>query len=103
MDLRSYYTRIRETEETLTAEHLVVVSLKTSEGGKEGVRTETSRGIAARLIAEGRARVASDDEALDFYEMHRESKERIDNEEAARRLQVMVIPASDFKKPKERS
>ncbi len=103
MDLRSYYTRIRETEELLTGEHLVLFSLKTSEGGKEGVLTEASRAIAARLIAEGRARVATDDEAIEFYEKHRESKERIDNEEAARRLQVMVIPASDFKKPKERS
>ncbi len=82
---------------------MVLVSLKTSEGGKAGVRTETSRAIAARLIAEGRARVASDEEANEFHEAHRESKERIDNEEAARRLQVMVIPASDFKKPKERS
>jgi hypothetical protein len=103
MDLRSYYTKIRETEELLTGEHLVVVSLKTSEGGKEGVRTETSRAIAARLIAEGRARQATDEEAIEFYEMHRESKQRIDNEEAARRLQVMVIPASDFKKSKDRS
>lgn len=103
MDLRSYYTRIRETEELLTGEHLVIFSLKTSEGGKEGVRTETSRAIAARLIAEGRARVATDEEAIEFYETHRASKERIDNEEAARRLQVMVIPASDFKKSKERS
>jgi molybdenum-dependent DNA-binding transcriptional regulator ModE len=103
MDLRSYYTRIRETEETLTGEHIVVVSLKTSEGGKAGVRTEVTRGIAARLIAEGRARVATDEEAVEFYEMHRESKERIDQEEAARRLQVMVIPASDFKKPRERN
>jgi hypothetical protein len=82
---------------------MVVVSLKTSEGGKAGVRTEVPRGIAARLIAEGRARVASDEEAAAFRELHRQAKERIDQEEAARRLQVMVIPASDFRKPKERS
>jgi hypothetical protein len=103
MDLRTYYTKIRQAEELLTGEHIVVVSLETSEGGKPGVRTEVPRAIAARLIAEGRACVASDDEALEFYEKHRESKERIDQEEAARRLQVMVIPASDFKKSKERS
>lgn len=103
MDLRSYYTRIRETEETLKGEHLVVVSLQTSEGGKPGVRTEVTRGIAARLIAEGRARVASDEEAIAFYEIHRESKERIDQEEAARRLQVMVIPAHEYNKSKERN
>ena len=103
MDLRAYYGRIRETEELLTGEHIVVVSLKTPEGGKANVRTEVSRGNAARLIAEGRARVATDEEAFEFYETHRESKERIDQEEAARRLQVTVIPAHEFKKPKERS
>jgi hypothetical protein len=47
--------------------------------------------------------VATDEEAFEFYETHRESKERIDQEEAARRLQVTVIPAHEFKKPKERS
>jgi hypothetical protein len=103
MDLRSYYTKIRETDELLTGEHIVVVSLQTSEGGKPGVRTEVPRAIAARLIAEVRARVATDEEAIEFYEMHREAKERIDHDEAARRLQVMVIPASEFKKSKERS
>ena len=103
MDLRSYYTKIRETEDLLSGAHLVVVSLKTSEGGKEGVRTEVPRGVAAKLIAEMRARVATDEEAFEFHEGHREAKERIDREEAARRLQVMVIPAQDFKQTKERS
>ena len=104
MDLRSYYTRIRETEETLTGEHIVVVSLKTSEGGKAGVRTEVTRGIAARLIAEGRARVATDEEATEFREAMQAAREKYENEEAARRVQIVVMPSSDAKKStKDRS
>ena len=102
MDLRSYYGRIRATEELLTGEYIVVVSLATPEGGKADVRTEAPRAIAARLIAEGRARVASDEESKAFYEAHRAAKERIDQDEAARRLQVMVIPHRDLRNAKDR-
>jgi hypothetical protein len=102
MDLRAYYKKIRETEAMLQGESLVVVSMATSEGGREGVKTEVPRAIAAKLIAEGRARVASDEEGLEFYEAHREARERFEVEQAARRMQVMVIPQADLRKPKER-
>jgi hypothetical protein len=103
MDLITYYRKIRETEASLRDEHIVVVSLATSEGGKAGVRTEAPRGIAAKLIAEGRARVASDEESLEFHQTQREDRERIEAEQAARRMQVMVIPQTEFRKPKERN
>ncbi len=103
MDLRSYYRRIRETEESIDSDEVVIVSLATPEGGKAGVRTEAPRAIAARQIAEGRARLANDEEALEHYEAHRVSKERIEREIAARRLQVVVVPAHDAPATKERS
>ena len=59
MDLRSYYRKVREAEATLTGEHIRDGEPGDSEGGKEGVRTEVPRSIAARLIAETRARVAT--------------------------------------------
>jgi hypothetical protein len=80
-----------------------MVSLATSEGGREGVRTEAPRSIAARLIAEMRARVATEEEANEFYEDNRAARERHEQEEAASRMQVMVIPAREIKKQKERS
>ena len=102
MDLRSYYRKVREAEETLTGESVVMVSLATSEGGKEGVRTETPRLVAAKLIAEGRARVATEEEAEGFHASNREAKERFDQEEAARRMHVMVIPSPELRKQRER-
>ena len=103
MDLKAYYAKLRETEQMLDGEHIVVVSQATSEGGKAGVRTEVSRAIAAKLITEGRARLASDEEAADFHDKQRAAKEEHDREQAARRLQVVMIPAHDSAKTKERS
>jgi hypothetical protein len=80
-----------------------VASLATSEGGKEGVFTEVPRRIAAKLIAEGRARVATEEESAQFHEGHREAKRQYEMEEAARRVQVMVIPSQELRKQKERS
>lgn len=103
MDVRAYYRKIRETEALLRGDHFIVVSLDTAEGGKAGVRTEVSKATAAKLITEDRARVASDEEGLEFYEMQREERERVEAEQAARRMQVMVIPQHDLRKPKERN
>ena len=103
MDLRSYYKKVRDAEATLTGEHVVMVSLETSEGGKAGVRTEMPRAIAAKLIAEVRARVATDEEALAFHEANREAREAHEEAEAAKRVQVMVIPARALRKQKGRS
>src|SRR5665213_1831605 len=98
MDLRTYYRKVRDAEATLTGEHFVMVSLATSEGGKEGVGTEAPRSIAARLIAEGRARVATAEEASEFHREHRAALEKYEQEEAANRMQVMVIPARGTRK-----
>jgi hypothetical protein len=108
MDLRSYYIKVRDAEALLTGEYLVVVSLPTSEGGKEGVSTEVPRKIAAKLIAEGRARVATEEEAAAFHQLHQDARRQHELDEAARRVQVMVIPSRDIPtrdslKPKDRS
>lgn len=98
MDLRSYYKKVRDAEATLTGDNAVMVSLATSEGGIEGVRTEAPRGVAARLIAEGRARLATEDEAVEFRDGLKAARTRYEQDEAARRVQVVVLPAPDAKR-----
>ena len=66
MDLRQYYQRIRDIEETIAGEHVVVMSEKTPDGGHAGVLTEVSRAMAAKLITDLRARLATDEEAQGF-------------------------------------
>jgi hypothetical protein len=104
MDLRSYYKKVREAEASLQGNESVLVSLATSEGGKEGVRTEAPHSVAARLIAEGRARLATESEAIGFREELRMAQEKHQQDEAARRVQFVMVPAKDAKKTrKERS
>ena len=103
MDVRSYYKKVREAEATLTGEYMVMVSLATPEGGKDNVKTEVPKGIAAKLIAEGRARVATPEEAEAFHDATQYALLHHQEEEAARRLQVMVVPAHELRKMKDRS
>lgn len=100
MDVRAYYAKVREAEANLPDEYVVLVSFATPEGGKAGVLTEAPREIAARLIAEGRARAASEQEATNFHDGHRAAKARNEREEAARRIQVMVIPSPTSSEPR---
>jgi hypothetical protein len=102
MDVRSYYRKVKDTEKGLKGSEVVLVSLATPEGGKEGVLTEAPRNVAARMIAEGRARVATDAEASEFREGLRAARQKHEREEAARRVQIVVMPQAD-EKAKERS
>ena len=55
MDLRAYYQKIREIETRIEEAFAIVVSLETGDGGKAGIATEVSRGIAAKMVVEGRS------------------------------------------------
>lgn len=102
MDLRSYYKKVRDAESALKGNDIVVMSLATSEGGIDGVLTETPRGVAAKLIAEGRARVATEAEAFEFREVMRAGREKYEQEEEARHVHVVVVP-NRGKETKDRS
>ena len=104
MDLRSYYKKVREADATLEGNDIVLVSLATSEGGKEGVLTEAPRAVAAKLIAEQRARIATCAEADGFREELRMARDQYEQEEAVRRVQIVMVPAKSAKKStKDRS
>lgn len=66
MELRAYYQKIRQIEAEIREESVVVTSLATPDGGRAGVRTEVPRSVAARLIADEKVVLASDEEALEF-------------------------------------
>jgi hypothetical protein len=102
MDMRSYYKKVREAESALKGNDVVVVSIATPEGGIDGVLTEAPRGVAAKLIAEGRARVATDAESGKFREGLRAGREKYEQDEAARHVQVVVVPAR-ARRTKDRS
>ena len=65
MDLRVFYQKMRKIEQEIANDHPVVVSLETPDGGKPGIRTEVTRENAARMIVEGRCRLATKSETTD--------------------------------------
>lgn len=102
MDLRDYYQQLRQIAERISDEHAVVISNATPDGGKAGVRTEVSRAVAARLVVEGKARLASSEETDAYRAGLREARQKADQEAAAARLQVTVISDSELRGLRER-
>ncbi|MGE5486595.1 MAG: hypothetical protein ACM3ZB_02095, partial [bacterium] len=74
-----------------------VVSLATSDGGKEGIRSEVPRAVAARLIVERRARLATPEEAEAFREEMREAQRIAEQKAAAERMRITVLSESELR------
>jgi len=96
MDLKVYYQKLREIESGILEAHPVVVSNETPDGGKAGVRTEVTRGVAARLILAGKARLASEEEAAEFRSSAAAAHNPAEQAVAASRLPLSVIPESEL-------
>ena len=97
MDLRVYYQKMRQIEASLGEAHVVVVSQETPDGGRAGVRTEAPRLVAAKLIVEGRARLATAEEASGYHEQAAEAKRAADQAATAGRMQITVISEADLR------
>src|SRR4051812_14027069 len=96
MDLRLYYAKVRETEEKILEEFPLVVSHETSDGGKEGTRTEVPRRLAAKLTVDGQARLATPEETSVYREALAEGKRMSDAAAVAARLQVSVLSTAEL-------
>lgn len=96
MDMRIYYNKIRQTEQTITADWPIVMSLETPEGGKADVPSEVSRRNAARLIVEGRARIATPDETKEYRASVQQAKRAYDDATAAKNVQVTLVSTAEL-------
>jgi hypothetical protein len=97
MDLKVYYQKIRQIEAALGEAYVVLVSQDTPDGGRAGVRTEASRLVAAKMIVEGRARLASAEETAEHRERAAEAKRAAEQVAAAGRMQITVVSEADLR------
>jgi hypothetical protein len=97
MELRKYYEKIRQAEAGISEPYVVVVSLETGDGGVGGTATEVSRSNAARLMVDGRARLADPDEAKDYHERAEQTRKAAEQKAGASRMQVTVISDADLR------
>ena len=103
MDLKAYFGKVRDVENTIEREYTVVVSLETSDGGRPGFFTEVSRAAAARLIVDGKARLASTDESQNFYDALDRDREDVLRRDAAERINVTLVTERPLPEPKPRA
>jgi hypothetical protein len=97
MDLKSYYRKIRELEASIEEPHPVVVSLETPDGGRAGVMTEVFKFLAAKMVVEGRAQLASTEETAQFRAEIKEAKRAADEQTAASKVQVAIVSEADLR------
>jgi hypothetical protein len=66
MDLRAYYRKLRGIEAELREDSVVMISRETSDGGRAGVKSDVPRALAARLVVDEKADLATPEEAAAF-------------------------------------
>jgi hypothetical protein len=98
MNLKTYYSKVQETESGFTGDDVLIVSQATPDGGKAGVLTLAAKRVAAQLIVEGRARAASEEERALWEMEESEKREEMRREEMAQRIQVQVVTDPDIRK-----
>ncbi|MBM3810481.1 MAG: hypothetical protein FJW20_02480 [Acidimicrobiia bacterium] len=96
MDLRSYYRKIEDVEKTIAGSDAVVISVATPDGGREGVKSQVPRSIAAKLIVEGKARLADEIETDQFHREAEEVRLRAAEASALERIQVRLVTDSEL-------
>jgi hypothetical protein len=97
MDLRQFYRKIRGVEASIPEPYPLVTSLGTADGGKEGLVAEVPRFNAARMIVEGKARLATDDEKKSHLEELASAQQAFAEWEAFRRRQFDLPFAPESK------
>ena len=103
MDLRLFYQKLRKIEQEIADPHVLVVSHETSDGGRAGQKSEVSRANAAKLILEGRARLAGAEEVAEHRAAVEQARQESDQRAMAQKIQVNVVSEADFRTIKSAS
>jgi len=103
VDIKQYYRKIREIENTLDDTYVLVKSLDTADGGKAGLISEVSRSVAAKMIVEARATLASEKDKAQYAEALSAAQEAAEKAELTKRVQVAIIADPNLQQgPKNR-
>ena len=97
MDLKQYFRKIRQVEASLADRYPIIVSLETPDGGKAGLIAEVPRETAAKMIVEGRAVLASEEEKELYRTQQVAAKAAAEKAELAKRVQIAIISDRDLK------
>ena len=96
MDLRGYYRKIREAEASIPENFPIVKSIATEGDGHGGRLTEVSRAVAARMLTDGVAELASSEEAGEFRKQAEEAREAEKQRRQASQIQFTILSEADL-------
>jgi hypothetical protein len=96
MDLKLYYQKRRDTESKIPDAFPLIISQQTDDGGKAGSCAEVTRAVAAKMITEGTARLATADEAKTYREARAEAKRSADEEAEVSKVHITVVPSAEL-------
>jgi hypothetical protein len=91
MDLRIYFQKMRAIENEILEPYVVVSSLETPDGGRAGRLTEVARPVAAQLLVEARARLATEDEAREYKERAERARAEVEQTVAKSKMQFTLL------------
>jgi L-amino acid N-acyltransferase YncA len=98
MDVKTYYKRIRDTEATIPTPFAVVVSQRTDDGGKSGVLVEVARRLAAKMVVEGSAEVATAEQTAAFQQQQAAAIKAAEEAASVAKVEVTMVSSDDLKK-----
>jgi hypothetical protein len=98
MNLKVYFQKVRDTESEIADEFPIMVSKETEDGGKAGRYAEVTRAVAAKMITEGKARLATGEEAKAYREAQAEAKRIADQAAEASKVQFTVVSSNEMPK-----
>lgn len=101
MDLKRYYQKIRQVESTIADAFAVVVSLETPDGGRPGTLTEVPPRVAAKMVVDGVAKLATEEEAQRLHAAQAEAQRAAEEAAAASRVQLTVLPTVELNRLRE--
>jgi hypothetical protein len=87
MDLRAFFQKVRKLESDIHTAHVIVVSLETPDGGKPDQMTEVTRETAAKIIVEGRARLATEAESAQYHSSILDAQSQREQQETAQKIE----------------
>lgn len=97
MDLRVYFQKVKQIESLIEAAFVIIISNETSDGGLPGIATEVTKAAAAKLVVENKARLATNEETLEFNNAKAKAKEEYERSLLAERVQFTVVSDTELK------
>ena len=98
MDLKVYYQKIRDEQATITDPFPIVVSYDTADGGKAGCFSEVPRDVAAKMVIDKIARLATSQEADAYRAEKAKACQDAAEAAAAQKLELKILSAADYNK-----